>query len=66
MSMDGGVMKMRQVAGGLEIKPGETVSLRPGAFHLMFVDLTSPLEKGKPVKGTLLFERAGAVEERPG
>jgi copper(I)-binding protein len=62
MSMDGGVMKMREVKSGLEIKPGETVSLRPGAVHLMFVDLTSPLEKGKPVKGTLIFERAGNIE----
>ena len=61
MSMDGGVMKMREVKGGLEIKPGENVALQPGAFHLMFVGLTSPLEKGKPVKGTLVFEHAGTL-----
>jgi copper(I)-binding protein len=29
MTMDGGVMKMRPVEGGLEIKPGETVTLKP-------------------------------------
>jgi copper(I)-binding protein len=62
MSMDGGVMKMREVKGGLQIAPGETVSLQPGAFHLMFMGLTSPLEKGRPVKGTLVFENAGGVE----
>ena len=61
MSMDGGVMKMREVKGGLEIKPGENVALQPGAFHLMFRGLTSPLEKGKPVKGTLVFEHAGTL-----
>jgi copper(I)-binding protein len=61
MSMDGGVMKMREVKGGLEIKPGATVSLQPGALHLMFVGLTSALEKGKPVKGTLVFEHAGTL-----
>lgn len=62
MSMDGGVMKMREVKGGLEIKPGETVSLQPGAFHLMFTGLKSPLEKGKPVNGTLVFEHAGTAD----
>jgi copper(I)-binding protein len=32
MTMEGGVMKMRPVEGGLEIKPGETVqSQREGS-----------------------------------
>jgi copper(I)-binding protein len=31
MSMENGVMKMRPVEGGLEIKPGETVTLKPGS-----------------------------------
>ena len=35
--MDNGVMKMRPVAGGLEIKPGQTVKLKPGGYHIMFV-----------------------------
>ena len=29
MKMEGGVMKMRPVAGGIEIKPGQTVDARP-------------------------------------
>jgi copper(I)-binding protein len=62
MKMDGGVMKMREVQGGLEIKPGETVTLKPSGLHLMFVGLKAPLEKGKPVRGTLAFEHAGKVE----
>lgn len=62
MSMDGGVMKMREVAGGLEIKPGETVVLKPGSYHVMFMELKEGLEAGKPVKGTLVFEKAGTVE----
>src|SRR5208337_1987013 len=49
MTMDDGVMKMRPVEGGLEIKPGETVTLKPGSFHVMFVDLKHPLEQGKTV-----------------
>jgi len=62
MSMDGDVMRMKQVSGGLEIKPGATVELKPGAGHLMFMDLKEPLKEGQTVKGTLLFEKAGSVE----
>ena len=62
MTMDGGVMKMRPVAGGLEIKPGETVELKPGGFHLMFKDLKQSLKKGEQVDGALDFEKAGSVK----
>jgi periplasmic copper chaperone A len=62
MSMDKGVMKMRPVTGGLEIKPGETVELKPQAFHIMMMGLKQPIEKGKPFKGSLMFEKAGAVD----
>jgi copper(I)-binding protein len=61
MTMDNGVMKMRPLKGGLEIKPGETVELKPGSFHVMFVDLKSPLTQGEHVKATLMFEKAGAL-----
>ena len=62
MSMDNGVMKMRPLANGIEIKPGQTVEFKPGSYHLMFVGLKEPFEKGKRVKGTLQFEKAGTVE----
>jgi copper(I)-binding protein len=62
MSMDGGVMKMRSLPKGLEIKPGQTVELKPGSYHLMFIGLKAPFEQGKRVKGTLEFEKAGKVE----
>jgi hypothetical protein len=61
MRLEGDVMRMKPVEGGLEIKPGATVELKPGGFHLMFVDLKEPLKEGQTVKGTLLFEKAGAV-----
>jgi len=57
MTMEGGVMKMRPVEGGLEIKPGETVTLKPAGLHVMFVDLKHPLEQGKTVEATLKFEK---------
>jgi hypothetical protein len=62
MTMEGGVMKMRPVEGGLEIKPGETVTLKPASFHVMFVDLKHPLEQGKAVKATLKFDKAGTID----
>jgi copper(I)-binding protein len=62
MSISGGVAKMRELANGLEIKPGETIELRPGGNHLMFVGLKQPLERGKPFTATLQFEKAGKVE----
>ena len=51
MSMDNGVMKMRPLASGIEIKPGQTVEFKPGGYHVMFVGLKKPLAQGEPVKG---------------
>ncbi|MDP2410650.1 MAG: copper chaperone PCu(A)C [Pseudolabrys sp.] len=62
MSMDGGVMKMRALPKGLEIKPGHTLELKPGGYHVMFVGLNRPLEQGQRIKATLEFEKAGKVE----
>jgi len=62
MSMDNGVMKMRPISGGVEIKPGQTVEFKPGGYHLMFVGISQPVEQGKRVKGTLEFEKAGKVD----
>jgi copper(I)-binding protein len=62
MSMDNGVMKMRPVAKGIEIKPGQTVELKPGGYHVMFVGLKQQLEQGEGVKATLVFEKAGKVD----
>jgi copper(I)-binding protein len=61
MKMESGVAKMRPVKGGLEIKPGETVELKPGSFHIMFVGLKKPLSAGDHFKATLVFEKAGTV-----
>jgi periplasmic copper chaperone A len=62
MTMEDGVMKMRAVDDGLEIKPGETVTLKPGGLHVMFLGLTHPLETGGAVEATLKFEKAGTVK----
>jgi copper(I)-binding protein len=62
MTMEQGVAKMRPVEGGLELKPGEKLELKPGGFHVMLTGLKQPLEKGQKIKGTLEFEKAGKVE----
>ena len=61
MTMENGVAKMRPVNGGLEIKPGQTVELKPGSFHIMFGGLKKPLANGDHIKATLMFERAGTL-----
>ncbi len=62
MAVTNGVMTMRELARGLEIAPGQTVELKPGGLHLMFLDLTAQLRQGQPIRGTLVFEKAGTVE----
>lgn len=62
MAMDGDVMRMRELPDGLPIPAGETVTLEPGGYHLMFMDLTGPLTEGETVPVTLTFAQAGTVE----
>lgn len=62
MSMTDGVMKMRPLPDGLTIKPGETVELKPGGFHMMFMDIKQPLKQGGTLKSTLTFEKAGTLD----
>jgi periplasmic copper chaperone A len=57
-----GMMKTRPLTGGLEIKPGKTIELKPGAYRLVLLGLKEPLQIGQKVKGTLVFEKAGSVE----
>jgi hypothetical protein len=62
MTMIDGMMRMRPLAAGIEIKPGQMIEFKPGAYHVMFMDLKQPLEKGQRIKGTLTFEKAGPIE----
>jgi copper(I)-binding protein len=61
MTLSNGVMKMRKMQG-LEIKPGQTVELKPGSYHLMFNGLREGLKQGQTINGTLQFEKAGSIE----
>lgn len=61
MAMEGDVMRMRELADGLVIPAGETIELKPGSYHLMFMKLTQSLVEGETVEVTLTFEHAGTV-----
>lgn len=62
MSMDGNVMKMREV-DGIELKPSSKVEMTPGhGYHLMMLGLRQPLKAGDKFPMTLTFEKAGKTE----
>lgn len=57
MAMEGDVMRMRAL-DALPLPAGTTVSLKPGAHHLMLTDLKRPLSEGDSVSLTLLLKGA--------
>lgn len=62
MAVNDGVMTMRALKDGVEIPAGETVELKSGGLHVMFMAIKHPLKEGEKIKATLNFEKAGAVE----
>ncbi len=59
--VEAGVMKMREV-DTIEIKPGQTVTLKPQGLHLMLMMLEKPLMQGNRFPVTLTFEKAGKID----
>jgi len=64
MKMEGDVMKMRAVPGGLDIAAGKTVELKPGGYHVMLMDLKAALLKDSTVPLTLTFKDAKGAETK--
>ncbi len=62
MAMNNGVMTMRPLDKGLAIAPGQTVTLAPGGYHLMFMQPKVPFKEGDKIPVTLSFEKAGKVD----
>lgn len=56
-----GVMHMDAMDKGVEIAPGQTVTLAPGGTHLMWMGVKAPLKQGDMISGTLTFKNAGTV-----
>lgn len=62
MSMNGNVMKMREVQD-LELKPRAKIAMNPGdGYHIMLIGLKQPLKRGEKFTLTLSFEKAGKIE----
>lgn len=61
MQMDGDVMRMREIPA-IDIPAGQTVELKPGGLHVMFIGLTQTLDNGASFPLTLRFEKAGEVK----
>ena len=57
MSMENGVMQMRQLGDGLEVPAHGSVTLKPGGDHLMLVGLKRQLKEGESVAVTLDFDK---------
>ena len=64
MKMEGGVMKMNEVKGGLDLPAGKAVALKPGGYHVMLMDLKEPLVKDSSLPLTLIFKDAKGVESK--
>lgn len=62
MKMDGGVMKMRAVEA-LDLAAGQALELRPGSYHVMLMELKSPIKDGDSVPLSLVFEGADKKRE---
>lgn len=58
---DDGVMRMREVEGGIALPAGEVTELKPGGYHVMLIGLKERLEAGDRVPLTLTFQTAGSV-----
>lgn len=59
-TMSGGMMGMREISS-LTLPAGEEVTLEPGGYHIMLMDLAGPISEGDTVPVTLTFEKAGEI-----
>lgn len=62
MKIENDVMVMRELKDGIAVPKGETVELKPGGYHAMFMDVAQPFQEGETVKARLTFEKAGSVD----
>lgn len=47
---------MQEKKGGIEIKPGETVTLEPGGLHIMIMNIAKPILAGDKIDFTFKFD----------
>ncbi|MEP6907505.1 MAG: copper chaperone PCu(A)C [Pseudoxanthomonas sp.] len=56
-----GVARMRELEQGLPLPARQITTLKPGGYHLMFIQPTQPFVEGGSVPATLVFEKAGRL-----
>jgi hypothetical protein len=54
--MEGDMMRMREVEGGIALPAGERMELRPGSYHIMLMELNQELIPGQAITITLTFD----------
>ena len=58
-----GVATMTKQEGGILVPAGETVTLKPGGLHVMFMGLGGdPFEVGEQISATIVFKQAGKID----
>jgi len=61
MTLQDGVMRMRSMNSGVEIKAGENTIFQPSGLHLMWLDLARTPKVGDVLNGRLTFEKSGTI-----
>jgi copper(I)-binding protein len=62
MTMNGGVMRMREQTDGIALPAGQAVALAPGGYHIMLMDLRKPLVAGQVIAVQLRFQHAPPMD----
>jgi copper(I)-binding protein len=56
MAMEGDVMRMREIEGGVPVAAGAGAILRPGGLHIMLMEIAEGIPDGFAIPVTLTFE----------
>lgn len=59
---ENGMARMRPLKDGLPLPAGETVVLKPGGYHVMFITPRDGFVARGTVTATLVFETAGSLD----
>lgn len=62
MKLVNNVMKMRALRKPILIKAHSDFTLKPGSYHIMFLKVKQPVEKGTKVPAKFLFRNVGAID----
>jgi copper(I)-binding protein len=64
MKMQGDVMRMAEIKGGLALPAGKAVELKPGGYHIMLLDLKQSLKVNSQIPVTLTFANAKGEQSK--